>query len=108
VERQALVSNALVECCHVRLSIWYFVLDWVRDKQRSNFAFQGMCWEKSFIPEAIWRAGESTSNLVETVHADVNREGISCTLVGGVKKGQYFDEMKKRTLLVRLSPMKPR
>ena len=57
-----------------------------------------MCWEKSFIPLIIWRSGDANSNLIESVHADVNREGISCTLVGGIIKGKAFDLMKLRTL----------
>ncbi|KAJ7262693.1 hypothetical protein B0H12DRAFT_1231133 [Mycena haematopus] len=49
--------------------------DWVRDKESCQFAFPGICWEKSFIPLAVWNAGESNTNLIETVHSDVNREG---------------------------------
>ncbi|KAJ7779286.1 hypothetical protein B0H14DRAFT_2631317 [Mycena olivaceomarginata] len=49
--------------------------DWVRDKESCKFAFPGICWEKSFIPLAVWNAGESNTNLIETVHSDVNREG---------------------------------
>lgn len=74
--------------------------DWVQDKVRSKFAFPGLCWEKSFIPEDVWKAGEGHSNLIESVHADVNREGIRCTLLGGLKKGQAFDKMKMKTLAV--------
>jgi hypothetical protein len=48
----------------------------------------------------VWKAGDSTSNLIESVHADVNREGVGCTLVGGVKKGQAFDVMKMTSLKV--------
>lgn len=59
-----------------------------------------MCWERSYIPLSIWKAGDSTSNLIESVHADVNREGVRCTLLGGVKKGEAFDTMKMRTLKV--------
>lgn len=77
------------------------VQDWVQDKIRSKFAFEGLCWEKSHIPEDVWRAGASNSNLIESVHADVNREGVRCTLLGGVKKGQAFDAMKMKTLEVR-------
>lgn len=66
----------------------------------SKFAFQGLCWEKSHIPLVIWKAGEANSNLIESVHADVNREGVSCTLVGGVKKGRVFDSTKMKTLRV--------
>ncbi|KAG6819294.1 hypothetical protein H0H93_013296 [Arthromyces matolae] len=72
--------------------------DWVQDKTRSRFAFQAMCWEKSHIPIEIWRAGDATSNVVESVHSDVNREGIQCTLVGGVQKGRHFDRVKLSTL----------
>lgn len=72
--------------------------DWLLDKLRSKFAFPGLCWQKSFIPKLIWQVGDSTSNIIESVHADVNREGVGCTLVGGVKKGQYFDNMKEKTL----------
>ncbi|KAJ7854834.1 hypothetical protein B0H14DRAFT_2755868 [Mycena olivaceomarginata] len=72
--------------------------DWVQDKIRSKFAFEGWCWEKSHIPEAVWRAGQSHSNLIESVHADVNREGTRCTLLGGLKKGQAFDALKMKTL----------
>ncbi|KAF8157350.1 hypothetical protein K438DRAFT_1777345 [Mycena galopus ATCC 62051] len=46
----------------------------------------------------IWEAGDSKSNLIETVHRDANLEGVQCTLVGGLKKGQQFDAMKIKTL----------
>lgn len=48
----------------------------------------------------IWQVGESSSNIIESLHADANNEGISCTLVGGVKKGQFFDKMKLQSLQV--------
>ena len=41
-----------------------------------------------------------TSNLIESVHADVNQEGVGCTLVGTVIKGQAFDIMKMKNLKV--------
>lgn len=72
----------------------------MRDKIRSKFAFEGLCWEKSHIPVDIWRAGESNSNLIESVHADANREGTGCTLLGGVIKGKFFDDLKMKTLQV--------
>lgn len=72
----------------------------MNDKIRSKFAFQALCWEKSHIPALIWKAGDANTNLIESVHADVNREGVHCTLVGGLKKGQAFDRMKMKTLEV--------
>lgn len=77
-------------------------LDWVEDKITSKFAFQAMCLEKSFIPRSIWMAGDNTSNIIEVSHSDVNREGTQCSLVGGIEKGRHYDEMKLRTLEVRL------
>ncbi|KAJ7720038.1 hypothetical protein B0H16DRAFT_1793932, partial [Mycena metata] len=72
--------------------------DWVQNKVSSGFVFEGICWQKSFIPRAIWEAGESNSNLIESVHRDANREGVHCTLLGGLLKGQQFDAMKMKTL----------
>lgn len=72
-------------------------LDWVQDKIRCKFALPGICWEKSFIPKIIWQVADSTTNTLETLHADVNLEGkfcSLCSLLGGVKKGQHFDNMK--------------
>jgi len=60
----------------VTLIIFYYQ-DWVQDKIRSKFAFAAMCWERSFIPLSIWKAGDSNSNLIESVHADVNCERSS-------------------------------
>ncbi|KAG6847262.1 hypothetical protein H0H93_009227, partial [Arthromyces matolae] len=72
--------------------------DWVKNKVNSKFAFEGLCWERSFIPKDVWCAGESNSNLIESVHADVNREGINCSLLAGIEKGRAFDAMKMKTL----------
>ncbi|KAF8176638.1 hypothetical protein K438DRAFT_71132 [Mycena galopus ATCC 62051] len=73
-------------------------IDWVNDKITAQFPFPAICWEKSLIPLPIWQAGERHSNLIETVHRDVNREGVHCTLLGGVIKGQRFDALKMKTL----------
>ncbi|KAJ7764293.1 hypothetical protein B0H16DRAFT_1799720 [Mycena metata] len=65
--------------------------DWLRDKETSG-------WERSRIPWDVWRAGDSNTNLVESVHSDVNREGVRCTLLGGLQKGQSFDVMRLNSL----------
>lgn len=77
-------------------------LDWVKDKERCKFALPGMCWKKSFIPLEVWQSGDSTSNVIESLHYDINCEGTSCTLVGGVQHGQRFDKLKIRSLEVRI------
>ncbi|KAJ7913928.1 hypothetical protein B0H13DRAFT_1612047 [Mycena leptocephala] len=74
-------------------------LDWVRDKENCKFAFSGICWECSFIPLPVWEAGDPHTNLIETVHRDVNREGVHCTLLGGLLRGQEYDELQRATLL---------
>lgn len=43
------------------------------------------------MPEDVWKARDRTGNLIETAHADVNREGINCTLVGRILKGEFYD-----------------
>ncbi|KAJ7827331.1 hypothetical protein B0H14DRAFT_3144637 [Mycena olivaceomarginata] len=73
--------------------------DWVRDKVTSKFAFPGICWEKSFIPFPVWQVGEPNTNLAEAVHSDVNCEGVHCTLLGGLLRGQDYDAMQHETLL---------
>lgn len=63
-----------------------------------------MCWEKSRIPELIWKAGDSNSNVIEILHSDVNREGVHCSLVGGVSNGRHYDTLKMKSLDVCLCP----
>lgn len=78
--------------------ICYNFSDWVQDKLRSRFALPGMCWEESFIPRVVWQNGDSNSNVVESLHADVNSEGLHCSLVCGLKKGLRFDMMKLQSI----------
>jgi len=72
----------------------------VQDKRRSKFALAGIFWQQSFIPLLMWRLGNSSTNIIESLHFDANSEGTFCTLVGGMKKGQHFDNMKLHTLEV--------
>ncbi|KAF9061884.1 hypothetical protein BDP27DRAFT_1428444 [Rhodocollybia butyracea] len=73
-------------------------VDWVSDKYRSHFAFEAICWEKSFIPAAIWQVGDSTMNIIEGLHANINLEGVLCTLLGGLQKGQHYNNMKYKMI----------
>ncbi|KAF6760962.1 hypothetical protein DFP72DRAFT_804707 [Ephemerocybe angulata] len=76
--------------------------NWVTDKEDSKFAFPAMCWEKSFIPKAIWDLGERTTNISESGHADTNREGTGCSLVGGYLRALRLDVLKEKTVEVGL------
>ncbi|KAJ7889899.1 hypothetical protein B0H14DRAFT_2561582 [Mycena olivaceomarginata] len=73
--------------------------DWINDKESCGFAFPGICWERSFIPLPVWQAGEPNTNLVEVVHRDANRDGVHCTLVGGLLRGQAYDDMQRATIV---------
>ncbi|KAF9002860.1 hypothetical protein BDZ89DRAFT_904984, partial [Hymenopellis radicata] len=74
--------------------------DWVKNKVDGDFVFQGICWERSDIHQAIWRAAPRHTNIAEIVHHDVNEEGTKCTLVNGLQKAQHYDIMKLSTLNV--------
>ena len=66
-----------------------------------------MCWAQSFIPRVVWQNGDTTSNIVEALHADVNSEGIHCSLVCGVKKSLRFDKMKSGSIEVSIVNVSP-
>jgi|SRR5882762_5834653 len=92
---------------NIYIHSWLFIdvsrslsLDWVQDKIWSNFALQGICLQLSYIPKLVWQVGDSKSNIIESLHVDANAKGTSCTLVGGVKKGQHFDKMKLQSIQV--------
>ncbi|KAL0060449.1 hypothetical protein AAF712_012771 [Marasmius tenuissimus] len=69
-------------------------VDWLENKIQSKFALEAVCWEKSKIPKYIWMAGDQNDNIVESSHSNVNLEGKSCTLVGGIEKGRRYDATK--------------
>ncbi|KAJ7201931.1 hypothetical protein C8J57DRAFT_1102564 [Mycena rebaudengoi] len=73
---------------------------WLRDKESSGFVFQGICWEKSFIPLDVFRSMDPTTNISEGFHSNVNLEGIHCSLLGGVQKAETYDAMKLASLQV--------
>ncbi|KAJ7848159.1 hypothetical protein B0H14DRAFT_2583179 [Mycena olivaceomarginata] len=68
-------------------------------REASKFAFRRDLLERSYIPLPVWAAGDPHTNLIETVHRDTNREGVHCTLVGGVLLRQDYDELQWATLI---------
>ncbi|KAK0238774.1 hypothetical protein EDD85DRAFT_769017, partial [Armillaria nabsnona] len=74
--------------------------EWVKNKIDSHFMLEAMCWELNFIPLDIWMSGKANNNLVESTHFNINLEGKSYTLVGGIETGQRFDSTKMATLRV--------
>ncbi|KAK0437282.1 uncharacterized protein EV420DRAFT_1652109 [Desarmillaria tabescens] len=71
--------------------------NWLFNKIHSKFAMQGMCWERSFVPLNIWQAGDATTNAVEMSHIDIYREGMPCSLIGGISRARYYDKMRLQT-----------
>jgi len=53
-----------------------------------------MCWQRSKIPRDIWMATPSNSNLIESAHSDVNREGTGLTLLGAVVTARRHDRRR--------------
>ncbi|KAF9488677.1 hypothetical protein BDN71DRAFT_1435966 [Pleurotus eryngii] len=50
------------------------------------------------IPALCKATGSQTSNIIESLHADVNQEGVNCTLVGRLKKVLHYDTLKLKML----------
>lgn len=69
-------------------------------KENSKFGWSGICWDFSLIPLPIWKAADRHTNLIETLHADVNLEGKGCTLLAGMIKGKKYDADKLTTIRV--------
>ncbi|KAF4567096.1 hypothetical protein EYR36_010712 [Pleurotus pulmonarius] len=67
------------------------VTDDVKEKMRSLICTYHYTWEDTLEYIRV-KGGKAGS--------DVNREGVACTLVGGMKKGLHYDTLKLRTLNV--------
>ncbi|KAJ7575687.1 hypothetical protein C8J56DRAFT_1118725 [Mycena floridula] len=65
--------------------------DWIENKIQSKFTIQSLCHQESFILLDIWKAGNTTTNIIESSNRDVNQEGIACSLVGGTISGKSYD-----------------
>ncbi|KIJ47690.1 hypothetical protein M422DRAFT_248695 [Sphaerobolus stellatus SS14] len=73
-------------------------IDWVQNKIVCKFAWPGICWKFSFIPLDIWQVGDRHTNLIETLHADVNREGKFCTALSALIRSLRFDKQKLKAM----------
>ncbi|KAJ3900644.1 hypothetical protein F5879DRAFT_992705 [Lentinula edodes] len=73
--------------------------DWLQDKIDSKFALAALCWQlKERIPFTIWLASDDTTNVIESLHQDQLREGSGLTLLGGLLRGEQYDNMRYRLL----------
>ncbi|KAJ3849270.1 hypothetical protein EV368DRAFT_47649, partial [Lentinula lateritia] len=73
--------------------------DWVRDKIESKFAFPALCWQVAQqIPFKVWQASDDTTNVIEGLHQDQLRDGSSLTLLGGLLRGEQYDDMRLQNL----------
>jgi hypothetical protein len=90
----------ILNCNPHHMHMWDLDPEWVKHKVNGKWAFQALCWEHSRMPLDVWQAGERHSNIIESLHADANREGTGCTLVGAIQKGRYFDSLKQKSVEV--------
>ncbi|KAJ3869996.1 hypothetical protein EV359DRAFT_28895 [Lentinula novae-zelandiae] len=73
--------------------------DWVRDKIKSKFAFPALCWQVAQqIPFKVWQASDDTTNVIEGLHQDQLRDGSSLMLLGGLLRGEQYDDMRLQNL----------
>ncbi|KAF9059072.1 hypothetical protein BDP27DRAFT_1371886 [Rhodocollybia butyracea] len=69
--------------------------DWLQDKITCKFALPALCWQYSQkIPLTIWQASDNTSNVIEALHQDQLCHGSGLTLVGGLLRGEEYDNMR--------------
>ncbi|CAG8687717.1 9522_t:CDS:2, partial [Scutellospora calospora] len=57
-------------------------------------------WYYSQIDMRIWNIAGETTNVSESAHADINREGKGLNLLNAIKKAQKFDNMKFTTCAI--------
>ena len=50
------------------------------------------------MPPEIWKASPTTTNGNEQAHRNINRDGISLTLLGGVMHGQDYDARVNKSI----------
>lgn len=53
---------------------------------------------RSLMPPEVWKASPMTTNGNEQAHRNINRDGISLTLLGGVMHGKDYDERINRSI----------
>ncbi|KAG2045848.1 hypothetical protein BDR06DRAFT_985730 [Suillus hirtellus] len=77
---------------------------WLKDKLQTNkFALPTLYRPASFIPEDIWRACPTTTNSNEQAHRNINRDGVHLTLLGGIMRGQAFDDRAAQSIDIHAS-----
>ncbi|KAG1774066.1 hypothetical protein EV702DRAFT_1128194 [Suillus placidus] len=67
------------------------------------FALPVLYRPESFIPKNIWRACPATTNGNEQTHRNVNRDGVSLILLGGIMRGRAFDDRAVQSVDVHTS-----
>ncbi|KIJ46898.1 hypothetical protein M422DRAFT_46016 [Sphaerobolus stellatus SS14] len=45
-------------------------IDWINYKVNCKFSWAAICWEFSYIPLVIWKAGDRHTNTIETLNSD--------------------------------------
>ncbi|KAL4063524.1 hypothetical protein J3A83DRAFT_4192498 [Scleroderma citrinum] len=66
---------------------------WLKDKiTGTKFALPALYFPKSLIPCDIWKACPTTTNSNEQSHHNINHNGTSLTILGGIMHTQDYDD----------------
>ncbi|KAL4080631.1 hypothetical protein J3A83DRAFT_4076544, partial [Scleroderma citrinum] len=66
---------------------------WLKDKiTGTKFALPVLYFLKSLIPCDIWKACPTTTNGNEQSHHNINHNGTSLTILGGIMHTQDYDD----------------
>jgi hypothetical protein len=68
------------------------------DKEDAGFVIPALYFPKSLMPPEVWKASPTTTNGNEQAHRNINRDGISLTLLGGVMHGQDYDTQVSKSI----------
>ncbi|KAJ7717098.1 hypothetical protein B0H14DRAFT_3522115 [Mycena olivaceomarginata] len=69
--------------------------DWIRDKESCQFAFPGICWERSFIPLPCGRLATPTPTSWRLFIATSTETASTQPFLGGLLRGQDYDQMQR-------------
>ena len=64
------------------------IVDWLADKEDTGFVIPALYFPRSLMPPEVWKASPTTTNGNEQAHRNINHNGVSLTLLGGVMHGQ--------------------
>ena len=71
---------------------------WLADKEDAGFVIPALYFPRSLMPPKVWKASPTTTNGNEQAHRNINRDGISLTLLGCVMHGQDYNAQVNKSI----------